>query len=400
MLLAHPGTQYAPRLAAELHKRDLLLRYWTASGIAEGSSIDRVIGFLPSRAQKPFRNRLVRGIPQSQVRTIPLLELACMARMRIRVGGEAALCRRNAVFQQRVSAVDIDASRAVIGFDTSSWILAERCRQANTPLVLDQSIGHPLSKERVYRDLRARYLDWGETFSTKANNLLEHEREEHVAAAAIVVASSFTRKSLVENGVDESKIVTNPYGVDFEQFRPTESEKRSRPLRFLFVGLVNARKGVPLLLEAWRALQRRSDAELWIVGAVAESVRPLIPKLPGLRLFEPRPHDELPELFRECDVFVFPSFFEGFGLVLLEAMACGLPIIASDATAAPDLVSRPEHGIVTDSGSLDQLISAIQSFVDRPDQLPIAARAARARAEEFSWDVYGQRWASLIGRLG
>jgi glycosyltransferase involved in cell wall biosynthesis len=98
-------------------------------------------------------------------------------------------------------------------------------------------------------------------------------------------------------------------------------------------------------------------------------------------------------------VFVFPSFFEGFALVLLEAMASGLPIISTTATAAPDLISDPLQGIVIDPENQEQLEAAMVAMRSQRGRLAEMSHAARRRAEEFSWDKYGERWAQLIETL-
>jgi len=77
----------------------------------------------------------------------------------------------------------------------------------------------------------------------------------------------------------------------------------------------------------------------------------LIPTLPGLRVIGRVPHRELPGMLCQCDVLVLPSYFEGFGAVLLEAMAAGLPIIATDSTAAPDLIANGVEGYVIPRGT-------------------------------------------------
>ena len=124
-------------------------------------------------------------------------------------------------------------------------------------------------------------------------------------------------------GIAADKVSVNPYGVDWARLgAAAPTERAGRPLRFLFLGSHLARKGLPVLIEAWRALgARRGDAELWLAGHCGARERALIPDLPGLKVCGLVPHADVPALLAQIDVFVLPSFFEGFGLVLLEALA-------------------------------------------------------------------------------
>jgi glycosyltransferase involved in cell wall biosynthesis len=214
-------------------------------------------------------------------------------------------------------------------------------------------------------------------------------------AKKIVVASSFSRSTLVSQGISEDKILINPYGVDLELFHPPASPRERRPLRFLFLGLISARKGIPLLLEAWERMRLR-DAELWLVGPVSERERALIPDLPGLKVLGKHPHQELPNLLRQCDVLVFPSYCEGFAMVILEALASGMPVITTEATAGPDLIQDGVEGRLIPSGDMDALCAAMTDFASAPDKLESNALAARRCAEKFSWDVYGDRWQQIL----
>ena len=127
-----------------------------------------------------------------------------------------------------------------------------------------------------------------------------------------------------------------PYGVDLEFWKAGLDCRGRGPLRFIYAGQMSLRKGIPLLLEAWEKADMR-DAELELVGLwqLAETRLKSLPR--GVTHWGPCSPEALRARFCAADVFVFPSFFEGFGLVLLEAMACGLPAIASEATAGPDI---------------------------------------------------------------
>ena len=107
----------------------------------------------------------------------------------------------------------------------------------------------------------------------------------------------------------------------------------------------------------------------------------------GVTLWPPCSREALRERYRMADVFLFPSFFEGFGLVLLEAMACGLPALATEATAGPDVLTE-SCGRLVPCGSLEALVEGLRWFERRSGQLPSMARAARAQAARFTWGNY------------
>jgi glycosyltransferase involved in cell wall biosynthesis len=125
-----------------------------------------------------------------------------------------------------------------------------------------------------------------------------------------------------------------------------------------------------------------------------------------LRLFEPlgsrvriRPSvsdSELLEAYRSSDLLVFPSVAEGFGHVLLEAMACGLPVVSTTHTAAPDLVTSGEDGFVIDPRNAEQLARKIEWALDHRIELRRMGRAARAKAEQFTWARFRRSVGSAV----
>jgi alpha-maltose-1-phosphate synthase len=98
-------------------------------------------------------------------------------------------------------------------------------------------------------------------------------------------------------------------------------------------------------------------------------------------------------------VLVFPSYFEGFGLVLLEAMACGLPVITTTATAGPDIVSAGEDGWIIESGDLGALEEKMTYCLEYPEIVRQMGLQARATAERYSWSAYGDRWMTILAEL-
>jgi starch synthase len=396
ILLAHPGTQYSYQVAKQLFRFGSLYEFWTGFALPSDRWSTRLLqACLPRAWRKRLANRVIAGLPGKHLRTMPLVELKAIHQLRRGGLRQKVLHQRNKVFQQLLPFSAIKNASAIIGFDTSSWIIADKARKLGKPFFLDQSIAHPLVNQATSELVANRFPEWSTTIERKLPEVLACENREHALATRIVVASSYTKQTLISQGVPAEKIVINSYGVDLELFHPPAIKRSGRPLRFLFLGLVSARKGVPLLVEAWRSLAPR-DSELWLVGPITARERALIPDLPGLKVLGKYPFKDLPALLRQCDVLVFPSYCEGFALVLLEALASGMPIITTEATAGPDLIQDGKEGMLISSGNLEALRGAIKYFIDHPHKLEKMSAAARQCAERFSWDSYGDRWQKIL----
>lgn len=181
-----------------------------------------------------------------------------------------------------------------------------------------------------------------------------------------------------------------PNGVCTETFYPAPADaKRSPgPLRLVYVGrLADRRKGARVLLEAYAALRaRRDDVELTMVGeAQGFGERP---QLPGLRYAEQLSNDELAEAFRHSDALVAPATGqESFGMILVEAMACGKPVVCSDIPGYMGVV-RPEGTLVAPPGDAVGLAAAIERLLAlSPEVRQQMGRDNHAYAQRFAWDA-------------
>jgi starch synthase len=394
-LVVHPGTQHAPSLAAQLQRRGMLGRYWTGFAIRDEGLMGRVVGALSDSLRGRLSGRVVRGLPASKLRLRFLAEVRALAQLRGGVNPQLVMRARNAAFQLSVPHLELEKCEVVIGFDTSAWLLGKRAKEQGKRFILDQTTTHSRSKESRLALAREQYPEWVEDLISRERSVALEEEREHELADLIVVASSYARSTMVDGGVPARKIVVNPYGVDLDRFRPAEQRRSDRALRFLFVGSVNARKGAPLLFEAWRELDP-TGAELVIAGDAPRQVERLLGTHRGIRFLGRVSKDQIPSLMRSCDILVLPSYFEGFGMVLLEALASGLPIIASDTSAAPDLLSSAQAGVVFRSGEVGGLRDAINRLQTAPEQVREMGTEARRVAERYSWDAYGDRWAALL----
>lgn len=214
---------------------------------------------------------------------------------------------------------------------------------------------------------------------------LERKEKEVQLADHIFVASSVTRRSLVDFGIDSSKISVIPYGAPLEYFYP--QPKTHSGFRALYVGRLEPRKGIHYLLQAWKYL-KLSSAELWLVG-INEFPEGWLDQYSSLFRYIPSvPHTQLQEYYNSADVFVFPSLVDGFGLVLLEAMACGIPVITTPNTAGPDIITDGVEGFIVPIRDVDALAEKIQWCSEHMVELREMGQAARQKAEQLNWKMY------------
>ena len=200
-----------------------------------------------------------------------------------------------------------------------------------------------------------------------------------------MVASNFTKKTLVENGVPTDRIAVVPYGIDRSIYFGTPRVKAKKgPLKLLFVGTLTQRKGIKYLVEALDLLPPGS-VELTVCGRPVDDLQTFRNSSSTIHLFPSICTADLLQAYRAADVFVFPSLAEGFGQVLLEAMASGLPTISTENTAAPDLIDHGQEGFVIRPGSASELAAHIEEFLRNPDLLSAMSEGALKRAEYFSW---------------
>jgi glycosyltransferase involved in cell wall biosynthesis len=281
--------------------------------------------------------------------------------------------------------------------DCSLWQFEEAKRLGKACIYDLPTVYYP-SWERLRAELKRKYPDWappGEQAPDDGGRL-EQKRKEMGLADLVLVASRYVESTVREFCPDKT-IARAPYGVDVEFWTPGPHHKAPKPLRFIYAGNVSLRKGVPLLVEAWNQAGLR-DAELVLVGSwgLAERKRSSLP--PGVSWFPPCHPLELRERYRDSDVFVFPSFSDGFGLVLLEAMACGLPLIGSEASVAPEIVT-PASGRLTSPGDLDQLVELLRWFYRNRDEIPAMGREARSRAECSTWANYRSLVVGAVSKV-
>ncbi len=228
----------------------------------------------------------------------------------------------------------------------------------------------------------------------------------------IIAVSEFTKRRLVETtGVEAEKVSVVPNGVDgdfrprsLDQVRATRRALGIPPGRYLLsVGSQEPRKNIARLLRAWELVQDSLDDGLWLVVAGGPGTR-LAFREASFTSVPSRVHltgyvsdGQLPALYSGAMAIAFPSMYEGFGLPVLEAMACGTPAIVADNTALPETTG--DAAVMVDPLSVDSIAEGVGRIAADDTLRDELARRSLARARQFTWDRAADATWALLERV-
>lgn len=204
------------------------------------------------------------------------------------------------------------------------------------------------------------------------------------------------------NSYYPGEYVVIPNGIDLRQFGPHVAPllwRNENQPTILFVGRLEPRKGFKYLLYAFPYVRQAiPNARLIVVGAYShEDKEPYViwarrHNVHGVRFVGPVSEEELPHYYRSCDVFCAPSTgFESFGIVLLEAMASGVPIVASDITGYREVLHHGEEGLLVEPENEQALAQALISLLQDPERRQQMGYRGQIRAAAYSWDKVSRR---------
>jgi glycosyltransferase involved in cell wall biosynthesis len=267
--------------------------------------------------------------------------------------------------------------------------------------VLFQFHPHPELEKRILAADSARHPDAGESFSGGATGqlpeeLVWRERDCWKYADLIFCASTFTKRSLLDAGADESKCRVVPYGIEVpgvaEGLPPNEA------FHVVFAGSGGQRKGLHHLLVAWQRATLPASSKLTIVCRVIDrGIESLAATTPRVELRRGVVQRELNHIFASSTLFVMPSLVEGFGQVYLEALAQGCPVLGTNNTCLPDIGFEKDGVYTVSPGNIDELIAKIESLSKELPSNHQIREAARACAARFPWCRFRKNLRQNLG---
>ncbi|MGK7911924.1 MAG: glycosyltransferase family 4 protein [Synechococcus sp.] len=214
-----------------------------------------------------------------------------------------------------------------------------------------------------------------------------------------IANSEATARDVVDwLGIPASKVTTIPLAVDVSRFHPLDIPTLNY---FLYIGRHDSHKNLQRTLRAFARVRRRHNVEFWLAGPQDERFTPQLQQLASelgiaeaVKFLSYVPDDELLKLLNQALGFVFPSLWEGFGLPVLEAMACGTPVITSNLSSLPEVTG--DAALLVDPLNVDELAAAMESLVVSPSTRSQLKSAGLARVTQFSWTQTGQLTSEVL----
>jgi glycosyltransferase involved in cell wall biosynthesis len=377
VFLATCGGWYLPRAAKAFESRDSLAEFWISDKNSTGVSVAKYRRCWPFHlAMKPFYHLAPQIVVERMFyRFFPLWRRWFEAR----------------------KLPECDVVQAIAGYATEPF---QRADAAGALKVIDCPNSHPDSLRDIWQTECDRWCP-GEKVPIP-QWMFARMRREIEEADLVLCPSIFVRETMVDRGIPEDKCLVNPFGVDTSIFTPRERIP-SRP-RFVAVGTICLRKGHQYLFRAFEEVKKkRPDAELIVVGDYKIDFKRERSRWEGSFTHHRfLAHGDLAKLLNECTAFVLPSLEEGFARVIIEAMAAGLPVIATHESGATTLVQDGAEGIIVPSRNAEQLSASMLKIAEDTDLNRSMGLAALARGgERNTWQDYGDRLlAEYDRRLG
>ncbi len=396
---SHPtGNANVRHAALALAEADLLDEFWTCLAWNEDSVLN---DFLPRRLRESLSRRSVPGKLWPYITMRPLRELGRLFGANSALPVIGNLVSIDAVYEalDRAVARRVESAsglKAVYCYEDGAGATFKAAKQRQLRCIYDLPIGYWRAAHAIYDEESARAPEWARTLTGRDDSpeKLARKDEELRAADQIVVASSFTKETLKSAVGLNTPVTVIPYGSP-ACVENIERAPGGQPLRVLFVGSLGQRKGLSYLLNAVEPLGEITTLTL-LGRKTVDHCAPLDEATQKHHWIPTLSNAQVLEEMRRHDVLVFPSLFEGFGLVILEAMSQGLPVITTAHTAGPDLIQHGKSGFVVPIRSAEEITMHLEQLERDREQLYEMKLAARDAAARFTWEKYRHRLSELV----
>lgn len=358
--------------------------YSLARHLGRQSLLQRAYTFCPAQIIAPDIRHAVR--------TFPYLHLAMALLSRAGFGKTAKAMNLPVLdlFDKWVAA-RIEPGEVFMAMSGLGLYARRAAKKQGAKTVCDRGSTHIQVQDAL---LEEEFRLWSVPYQPIPRRLIDKEVAEYEEADLVVAQSSFAYQSFRAKGLPEAKLAWISPGVDLETFAP--KQRKDDVFRVLFLGQIGLRKGIQYLLQAMSAI-RAPKVELVIAGSLMDETKAILGRYEGTFRYVGRPvtKGDLRDLYCQASLFVLPTIEDGFGLVINEAMACGVPVIATTNSGGPDLIHDGVTGFVVPIRSPEALAERISFLAQRPQLSAEMGRQARSAIRNYEWTRYGERVVAL-----
>lgn len=386
-----------------LVEHEMLAEFWTTFTSNPDSLWN---SFLPNGLRKQLARRKVTEAPAHLVRGFPWREMIRLALrgtpvQNLLCSGERpfSILRMTSSFDRRVAQRVRELRPDMVYANEGGGLQTYReAKRLGVTIIHEQ----PSSYWRWTRDLFANEAERSPDYASilpdtkTAVKYAERYDEELRLVDYVFVPSEHVWRTLA-GVVPNEKMRMVPYGAPEVKRRQKINDDPNAPLKVLFVGNLGQHKGIGYLLEAMDLLG--GQAELTLVGRRLRPNPRVDEACRRWRWIETLPHDGVIDLMLESDVLVLPSLSDAFGLVVTEALACGLAVIVTPNTGASEIIRDGREGYVVPIRRADIIASRLEALYSDRTKLAEMSRRAQQTAEENSWENYRTNWVRMIRSL-
>ena len=401
VLLSHPtGNQNVRNALRSLVENEMLAEFWTTIAWNPGPRWNQV---LPSGLRIQLARRAFVDAPREHVKCVPWREVVRLAARPTLL--KKLLCSGERPFSvigmyrhfdgkvaRRLREIKADT---VYAYEGGALQTFREARKLGVITIYEQPSSYWYWARKLLSEEAERKPEFAALLPSLKDSPrhLEWKDEELRLADYVFVPSQHVRHTLAGVVADE-KIRAVNYGAPPVRRQKQVSCDSSRPLKVLFVGLLAQHKGIGYLIEAIDLLG--SQVELTLVGRRFQANPRVDEACSRWRWFESLPHSRVLDLMQEVDVLVLPSLTEGCALVVLEALACGLPVIVTPNTGSLEFVHDGCEGFVVPICSSDAIAERLHTLGRDRELLAAMSSNAHATAAEKSWESYRVNWADAV----
>jgi glycosyltransferase involved in cell wall biosynthesis len=407
--IANPGV--GPHVQATLtayQERSLLDTFYTTLYYKPATSFGHFCNRYLPQLNKQLERRQLKNTESFNVKSISRFELLRMISTKmfspaitdfIWEWGELA-------FDNWVASQLNNQIQWIHSYEHGSLATLQQANKLGITSFYEQPSQHYLFFEKVAKDQLNKYPE----LKSPETALLVNQKSERRNARRerelntcnyIICNSTFTKKTLIDAQISAKKIITIPLAFPDPVKAVSEKTDPAKTV-FLYAGNQSLRKGTHILYKAWQKCSfKPSEAELWLVGSnqlplilqagLGDKVK-FIPNIPQL---------ELMQIFAQADVLVLPTLCDGFGMVITEAMAQGLPVITTFNSGGPDVITEGKDGFLLEAGNIEQLAARMKWCVENKNQLKIMGANALEKAASYPWASFRKQLIKEItSRIG